>query len=125
MGSPNQPRDSLGRWSSGGSGSETGDHLSVSPSLDTRNVSGMNVPRSQVVARHQGAVSVGTAPPTVRLDGASSPSAKRGLGSARSDRITQLRAIDQRHFGIEGDIQSRVNSSMKPARSSKGWPFNN
>jgi hypothetical protein len=128
MGIATQPRDERGRWTSGGSGSETGDHLSESPSTETRNVAGMNVPRSRVIAKHAGAESVGTAPPTVRLDNANSPSTKRGLGSARQDRITQMRATDQRHFGIPGDVGSRVGKMLpKDLRgpSAKGWPFNN
>src|ERR1700692_2658151 len=128
MGSIDQPRDSLGRWAAGGSGSENGDHQQVSPSPDTRNVAGQTLPRSTVVAKHAGADSVGTAPPTVRLDNTTSPKTKTGRGSSRQERIVAMRAIDARHYGIEGDVGSRI--SKMPGKdlrgpSPKGWPYNN
>jgi hypothetical protein len=109
------------------SGAEVGDHQTES-NLSTRRVSGRILPLSQVVTKHADAPSVGTSMPTVRLDNANSPSTKSKLGSARSDRITQLRATDQRHFGIPGDVGSRV-GKMLPGQlrgpSAKGWPYNN
>jgi len=132
--SPNQPRDDHGRFASGGGGSEVGDHQAESPSTETRNVSGRNIPRSQVVTRHGGAQSLGSEGSgsggggTVRLDSANSPSTKRKLGTAKQDRLIQMRATDQRHFGIEGDVRARV-GKMLPSdlrgRSGKGFPYQN
>jgi hypothetical protein len=114
VGAPNQPRDSHGRWAAGNSGSSaSGDHQSVSPSLTHRNVSGIAVPRSI---------------PVVRLDNKGSPDVKSFKGSARSDKIAALRAVDQRHFGIPGDVGNRVGKMLpKDLRgpSKAGWPFNN
>ncbi len=113
MGSPNQPRDSHGRWAAGGSGSESGDHQAESPSTTHRNVNGIAVPRTV---------------PVVRLDNKNSPDVKSFNGSARSDKIASLRAVDQRHFGIPGVVGNRV-GKMLPSDlrgpSAKGWPYNN
>lgn len=129
MGSANQPRDSRGRWSAGGSGSESGDHLSESPSLDTRNVPGHgNVPRSQVVAKHSGAASVGTASPVViRLDNTGSPKDKAPLKqSAKRERIEMRLAADQRHYPSRSDrTATAITDFGKPSKTAKGWPYNN
>jgi hypothetical protein len=128
MGSASQPRDQRGRWTAGGSGSETGDHLSESPSTDTRNVPGHgNVPRSQVVAKHSGAVSVGTEPPTVRLDNRGSPKDKTPLKqSARRERIEMRLAADQRHYPSRSDrVATAMADHGKPTGTRRGWPFNN
>lgn len=127
MGSIDQPRDSLGRWAAGGSGSETGDHLSESPSLDTRNVPGHgNVPRSTVVARHAG-VSVGTEPPTVQLDNTGSSRDKTPLKqSSRRERIEMNLAVDQRHYPSRSDRTATAMTDFdKPSKPAKGWPYNN
>jgi hypothetical protein len=94
MGSTSQPRDQDGRWTSGGG---TG-----APPADTgtRYVPGHGtVPSSTVVAKHAGAVSVGTSAPTVRLDNATSPKDKTPLKqSARRERINLNLAQDQQRY---------------------------
>jgi len=99
MGSVSQPRDAHGRWTAGGDAAETGAH--------SRGIQAIK---------------------PVRLDNTNSPINKRGLGSAKQDRLVQMRATDQRHFGIEGDVGSRV-GKMLPSQlrgpSPKGWPYNN
>jgi hypothetical protein len=126
MGSVDQPRDSRGRWAAGGSGSENGDHQQVSPSLDTRNVAGQNLPRSTVVARHAG-VSVGTEPPTVRLDNANSPRDKTPIKqSARRERINLNLAQDQEHYPSRSDrVATAIADHGKPTGTRRGWPYNN
>jgi hypothetical protein len=91
MGSPDQPRNAKGQWSAGGgSGAPSAD-------TDTRYVPGHgSVPRSTVVAKHAGAASVGTSPPTVRLDNAKSPKDKGSRPSARRERTEMNLAVDQR-----------------------------
>jgi hypothetical protein len=100
MANPNH--DERGRFSSGSNGAAaTGDHQAVSPSTETRNVPGHGtVPRSKVIAKHAGAASVGT-------------SSGGGGGGGRyteaaGARVIRQKAIDQRHFGIEGDMASRL-----------------
>ena len=106
-----------------------GDHLAAQPkNPDLRRHEGNLIPRSTPVGTHADSDSVGVSAPTVRLDNTNSPGVKGKLGSAKQDRITQMRATDQRHFGIEGDVRSRV-SKMTPKQlrgpSAKGWPYNN
>jgi hypothetical protein len=85
----------------------------VSPSTTHRNVNGVSVPRSI---------------PVVRLDNKNSPDVKSFKGSARNDRIVAMKATDARHFGVQGDVGSRV-GKMLPSQlrgpSAKGWPYNN
>jgi hypothetical protein len=94
MGSVSQPRDQNGRWTSGASGDPSKE------AADTRNVPGHgSVPRSQVVAKHAGAASVGTAAPVVRLDNTTSPKDKTPLKqSARRERINLNLAQDQQRY---------------------------
>ena len=107
MANPNH--DQRGRFASGSAGgAATGDHQAVSPSLDTRNVDGKAIPRSQPITQHA-TPSVGTEKP-IRLDSATSPSRKAGLGSARQDRIAAMRATDARHYGIPGDEHARMDA---------------
>jgi hypothetical protein len=55
-------------------------------------------------------------------------SGRPAKGQAARDRTTRNRAIDQRHYGIEGDVGSRV-GKMLPGDlrgpNAKGWPYNN
>ena len=127
MGSTSQPRDQRGRWTAGGSGSEVGDHQSESPSTATRNVPGHgNVPRSQVVAKHSGAVSLGTEPPTVRLDNATAPKDKGSRVSARRERTEMNIAVDQRSKPWRSNATATAMTDFgKPSKPAKGWPYNN
>lgn len=104
-----------GKFSSGSAAD--GDPSKQSPA--TRNVPGHGVvARSTVVAKHAGAASVGTSP--VRIDNANSPAVKPGLGSAKSDRITQMRATDARHYGIEGADRTAMTDLGKPMTGVQG-----
>ena len=99
MGSVNQARDAHGRWTAGSDAAAAGAH--------TQGI--------QVIK-------------PVRLDNANSPQPKRNLGTARSDRIVQMKATDARHFGISGDVGSRVGKMLpKDLRgpNKAGWPYNN
>lgn len=98
MGSENQPRDDHGRWAAGGSGSESGDHQSESPSIHTRNIAGQNVPRSL---------------PVVRLG----ENAKvNRFASAKSDKIRLMKEVDQRHYGVTVDTQG---ARLRPDTATK------
>ena len=92
MGSPDQARDSHGRWTAGSDAVAAGAH--------TKGIQ------------------------RIKPWGSGRPA----KGQAARDRITRNRAIDQRHFGIEGDVGSRV-AKMLPTelrgKSGRGWPYNN
>lgn len=89
MGNPNH--DARGRFASGSaSGAASGDHQSVSPHPDMRNVSGRAIPRSQVTTRHNNADSVTSDPP-------------RRLGRAAAERVALNQQLDQRAYPTRSD----------------------
>jgi hypothetical protein len=97
----NVNHDERGRFSSGSSsGAATGDHLAVSPSLNTRNVEGHgNVPRSRVIVRHIGAgPSLGTENPKPRFiataGGLKPKVMSRGLSAAAAERVALNASVD-------------------------------
>ena len=100
--STDQPRDYHGRWTSGGSGSESGDHQTESPSTATRNVNGKNVPRSKVVTEHAG--------PSVGTDSGQSSR----LSQAARDRIIRGKGTDQRHYPNRGPEATGATDLMRP-----------
>jgi hypothetical protein len=91
MGSPDQARDSYGRWTAGSDAAAAGVH--------TRGIQ------------------------KIRPWGSGRPA----KGQAARDRVIRGKATDQRHFGITGDVGSRV-GKMLPGdlrgKSARGWPFN-
>jgi hypothetical protein len=101
MANPNH--DERGRFSSGSNGAAaTGDHQAVSPSTETRNVPGHGtVLRSKVIAKHAGVASLGTS------SGGGGGGGSR-FTEAASARVIRQKAIDQRHYGIPGDLASRM-----------------
>jgi len=117
MGNPNH--DERGRFASGSaSGAASGDHQSHSPSPSTRNVAGQNLPRSRVVAKHNGADSVGTGGDGSGASSASPSFAVRaklkdykgrvtttGQTSAARERVEMNRDVDRRHYPTGGDAQ--------------------
>lgn len=54
-------------------------------------------------------------------------SGRPAKGQAARDRVIRGKATDQRHFGIEGDVSSRVGKMLSDdlrGKSARGWPFN-
>lgn len=136
MGNPNH--DEKGRFASGSSsGAASGDHQSVSPSPTHRNVSGQAIPRSRVIARHNGADSVGTGGNGSGGDGASFPvrarlkdfkgrQTTRGPGAIARERVALNQRVDESHYPTRSNADVGLNTTLgKPSKTARGWPYNN
>ena len=92
MGSPDQARDSHGRWTAGSDAAAAGAH--------TKGIQ------------------------RIKPWGSGRPA----KGQAAHDSVIRGKGVDQRHFGIQADVGSRV-GKMLPGDlrgpSAKGWPYNN
>ncbi len=73
--------------------------------------------RAAAVGDHQNAQTapVGPGRQPVRIDSEGSPATKTYQGSAKSERITAMRAVDQRHYGIEGADRTAKTDLGQPA----------
>lgn len=100
MGNPNHSAET-GRFSSGSDGAAaTGDHQAASPDTATRNVPGHgNVPRSQVVAKHNGQKSVGV--------------------SAKSETIAKGKRIDDTHYPPRSNAEATAMTDLSRMQGSQ------
>lgn len=128
MGNPNH--DEKGRFASGSSSAAaSGDHQAASPSPNVRNVPGHGaVARSQVVAKHNGAPSVGTDKPRFVLTpgGLKPKQMTTGLRPAAQERAELNRRVDASHYPSRSTTERAAATDLgQPRKPARGWPYNN